>query len=169
MPQSSRQTGNPCTQGTVALCAVSRSAPSAECNRTRCSASFDQPTSNTDWFCCSQSCSARSLRLPTSTGAKPRSASVCNPSERKGIRGERPTFTSILQPSPSTCTSLPPATHTHTHTQQISSFMDDFIYKQDPLALYFSLLLLLWKWNCTCGGASSPRRLPGGSQSGLGG
>lgn len=56
-------------------------------------------------------------------------ASVCNPSECKSIQGQSPSFTSILQ-------LLPQTSKQATHTWQIPSFMDDFIYKHDPVCFH---------------------------------
>lgn len=71
---------------------------------------------------------AQSLWPPHLHGSETLSASVCYPSKRKGIQGERPSFTSILHP--------PPAPRSHTLDRSHHLWMTLFINKiQCPLFL----------------------------------
>lgn len=67
--------------------------------------------------------SAHSPRLKTLL------ASVRNPSERKGIQGERPSFTSILQAPPPPKSPTPPAPRSHTLDRSHHLWMTLFINK----------------------------------------
>lgn len=126
MPQSSSQTGNPPRE--VCLCVFSPSPlPLSSAREPDAAPALISPLQTaTLTGSAAPKASDQSLWPPTSTGAKPsQHPSAAHPS----VRGYRER--GLLSPPPAT---PPPATCTLlTHTRQIPSFMDDFIYKQDPM------------------------------------
>lgn len=130
------------TQGTVALCVSPSPLPVLSATEPDAAPALISPLQTaTLTGSAAPKLSAQSLRPPSSMGAKTLSASVCNPSERKGIQGERPSFTSIVHPPPASCS------HTldRTHHLWMTLFINKIQCALFLAAVAFVEVKLLWR------------------------